>query len=83
MCVCFAFFQALPIRYDVSYAEKTETGLNLTSKAALLYDANSGTVVYEKNANAKLPIASMTKVASLMLIFEAIENGKLKVHCYR
>ncbi len=51
--------------------------LSITSKAGLLYDAKSGTVVYSKNSDARLPIASMTKLASLMLIFEAIDEGRL------
>ena len=49
--------------------------INVSSKSALLYDEKSGTVIYEKNGDKRLPIASMTKLASLVVIFEEIEKG--------
>lgn len=52
-----------------------EETFNITSKSALLYDAKSGTVIYEKNSDKRLPIASMTKLASLLIIFEEMEKG--------
>lgn len=47
------------------------------AKAALLLDRDSGTVLYEKNANEKLPPASMTKIMTLLLIMEALESESL------
>ncbi len=46
-------------------------------KALCLMDANSGEVAYEKDANKKLPVASMTKIMTLCVIFDEIESGKL------
>jgi len=59
-----------------SSAEKN-TEFSITSKAGLLYDARSGTIIFSKNSDQRLPIASMTKLAALMLVFEAIEDGRL------
>ena len=50
----------------------------ISAKSALLIEYNSGKVIYEKNSNERLPIASMTKLASLSLIFDAINKGAIK-----
>ncbi len=44
--------------------------LNQNNKAAILYDTQSGTVLYAKNADAKLPIASITKVMTALVILQ-------------
>ena len=56
-----------------------ENDLMIESKACLLYDAGSGTIIKSKNENEKLPIASMTKIAALLVVFDAIEKGKINV----
>ncbi len=55
----------------------TAPSLELPCKAAILIDQQSGTVLYEKNPNEQLPIASITKVMTLLLTFEAIHSGKI------
>ncbi len=57
---------------------KAEDSLNLDSESAILIDEVSGKVLYEKNPDAKLPMASMTKIMSMLLIMEKIESGALK-----
>lgn len=57
---------------------KAEDSLNLSSESAILMDAESGKILYEKNIDEKLPMASMTKIMSMLLIMENIENGSLK-----
>ena len=54
--------------------------LNLASnaKSAILIEASTGEVLYSKNANQRFAPASMTKIMSLILIMENIENGNLK-----
>ncbi|MHA0855518.1 D-alanyl-D-alanine carboxypeptidase family protein [Paenibacillus sp. CMAA1364] len=47
--------------------------------SAILMDADTGTIIYEKNSHAKLPPASITKVMTLLLIMESIDEGKLKL----
>nr|WP_245600077.1 D-alanyl-D-alanine carboxypeptidase family protein [Paenibacillus harenae] len=46
--------------------------------SAILMDADSGTVIYEKNSHDKLPPASITKIMTLLLIMEALDDGKIK-----
>ncbi len=48
-------------------------------RAALLMEASSGKLLYEKNIDEKLPIASVTKVMTLLLVMEALDNGSLKL----
>jgi D-alanyl-D-alanine carboxypeptidase (penicillin-binding protein 5/6) len=52
--------------------------LEVAGKSALLMDAATGTVLYEKNAHEKLAPASVTKVMTLLLIMEAIDSGKIQ-----
>lgn len=49
------------------------------AKSAILIEAKTGKVLYEKNADAGLAPASMTKMMTLLLTMEAIENGKIKL----
>lgn len=53
--------------------------LNLAenAKSAILIEASTGTIIYEKNSHEKLAPASMTKMMSMLLIVESIEDGKL------
>lgn len=57
---------------------KAEDSLQLDSESAILIDEVSGKVLYEKNPDTKLPMASMTKIMSMLLIMENIESGNLK-----
>jgi D-alanyl-D-alanine carboxypeptidase (penicillin-binding protein 5/6) len=53
--------------------------ISILSKSALLMDFNSGTVLYAQNENDKLPIASMTKIMTLLITFENLEKGVIKL----
>ncbi len=57
----------------------TEAQLELTSPSAVLIEGSTGTVIYEKNKDDKLKPASVTKVMTLLLIFEALDSGKIKL----
>lgn len=57
--------------------EEASKTLELKAKAAILIDANTGTVMFEKNSHEELPLASVTKVMSMLLIMEAIDSGKV------
>jgi len=50
---------------------------DLQAEAAILYDLETGTLLYEKNADAEIPPASMTKLMSLHLAYREIESGRL------
>lgn len=50
---------------------------DVDAKSAVLVDASTGTVIYEKNAHEQLPPASVTKIMTMLLVMEAIESGKI------
>ena len=52
----------------------TKDELNLDCESAILIEQNSGQVLYEKNCHEQLRPASVTKLMSILLIFEALEN---------
>lgn len=58
-------------------ASKTDSDLQITSKAAVLIEPYGMQVLYEKNANKKLFPASMTKIVTLKLVLDAIENKQI------
>lgn len=62
------------------YAAPSPVGITppppVTAKAAILIDAGSGKVLWEKNAQERLPMASVTKLMTLVLAFRAIQHGK-------
>lgn len=60
------------------FANTKEAKLDIVSKSAVLMDASTGKVLYEKNSHEKLPPASVTKVMTLLLVCEALEDGKIK-----
>ena len=59
--------------------EQKKADLNLDVKGAVLIDADTGTVIYEQNAHKELPPASVTKVMTMLLVLEAIDDGKAKL----
>ena len=67
---CFCSVPAVTINANAS-----EKSLKISANAAYLIDYHSGQVVYEKNADERLAIASMTKLASLAVIFDYLKNG--------
>ena len=48
------------------------------AKSGILIEANSGKIIYEKNINDELSVASMTKMVAQIIILEEIEKGKIK-----
>ena len=51
--------------------------LNLNAKSALLMDVATGTVLYEKECHERLAPASVTKVMTMLLIMEALDDGRI------
>ncbi len=56
---------------------ETSTDLGLQSKAAILMEATTGKILYENNADEVVSPASITKIMTLILIFDAINEGKI------
>lgn len=58
--------------------EKENTiALSLTAESALLMEATTGKIIYENNADVEKPPASVTKIMTMLLIFEDLANGKI------
>ena len=74
-----AFLLVLPVSADANTALPTsESESNsLPCASAILMDAATGRVLFEQNADAALPPASVTKIMTLLLIMEAAESGKI------
>ena len=53
-------------------------GIETQAKSLILVEGSTGKVLYELNADESLPPASVTKIMTLLLVFEAIEEGKLR-----
>ena len=70
--LCSLFFIFIPI-------VKGETDLAPTAKSAILIEKSTGKVLFEKNSKEKLPPASMTKLASMLIVMEEIDKGNLKL----
>lgn len=60
-------------------SEEKKGGMDLSAPSAILMEAESGTIIYEKDAHQSLPPASITKIMTLILIFDALDEGKLSL----
>lgn len=58
---------------------KAEEQMASNAKSAILIEASTGTILFEKSSNEKFAPASMTKMMSLLIIMENIDNGNLKM----
>jgi len=56
---------------------RAQTGFETRATAAYVIDLNSGTVLLDKNSDEPLPPASMSKLMTLTMLFEAIEDGRM------
>lgn len=74
--VVFAINYAKPV---VSFASATQSDDKYSAKSLYLMDYNSGQVLYEKNANDKIPVASIVKLMTILLTCENIENKNLSL----
>lgn len=98
LCLALVLFSVLrayaeaetPAAATAETAESVKSGIvpagveefDVPCAAAILVDEDSGTVLYEKNADEQRPIASITKVMTLLLTFQALEAGKISVEDY-
>ena len=55
------------------------TGITLASPSAILMEASTGTILFEKNPDEIRSPASITKIMTLLLTFEALEKGRIKL----
>ncbi|MDF4141603.1 serine hydrolase [Lactobacillus kefiranofaciens] len=67
---------SLPVSADAANSYQADQ-VNLAVKSAIAIDSDSGQILYAKNADKTLPIASMTKLATVYLTLNAIKNKKI------
>lgn len=79
LVLCLSFTSVVYGNQPETVATAAVTNLSLTAKSAVVMEANSGTLIYEKDKDKELPPASVTKVMSLLLIFQEIDSGRLKL----
>lgn len=72
ICVCFM------MQSVVVFAEGN-TDLGLNAKSAILMEESTGNILYESNPDERVPIASVTKVMTMLLIMEAVDSGKISL----
>ena len=85
LCVllCSQTCYAMSMDDVVSMEEETtaDSGseVELSAETAILMEAETGTVLFEQDADKELPPASVTKVMTLLLIFDALKEGKISL----
>lgn len=72
ICVCF-------MMHSVVVFAEGNTDLGLNAKSAILMEETTGNILYESNPDERLPIASVTKVMTMLLIMEAVDSGKISL----
>ncbi len=69
LCMTLILGNVLPVR----------AATEITAPSAILLEASTGQVIYEKNATERRSPASITKIMTLLLIFEALSEGKVSL----
>ena len=59
--------------------QTSDTAVEVTAPSAILMEMTTGTVLYEKDADTARPPASVTKVMTILLIFDALAEGKIQL----
>lgn len=84
MLMLICGFTCLSFSHVVNYckAEEVSSDIRIKAKSAYMMDYNTHTEIISQNADDKLPIASMTKLATLAVIFDEINSGRLFLDDY-
>lgn len=69
----------LPISNIAKAAEEKGSMDNIEARSALLMEPISGKILYEKNIDEQFAPASVTKIMTMLLAMEAVDNGKMKL----
>ena len=64
-------------KYGAEYSTSTIDNFKINAKSALLMEANTGKILFSQNENEKASPASVTKIMTLLLVMEAIEDGRI------
>ena len=78
-CIIFILSFTMLCTLTVIPVHAEEDPLDIDAVSAVLMEASSGKIFYEKNADAPLPPASVTKIMTLLLVMEAVDEGKVSM----
>ena len=81
LCLTAIFFVPSPVISSARAAnpDATAASVQVTAKSAVLIDGDTGTILFEKDKDKELVPASITKIMTLTLIFDAIDRGKISL----
>lgn len=77
----FMFVLCFLLSVQMVYAEEPEekNEIEIRAPSAILMESSTGTILYEKDSESRRPPASVTKIMTLLLTFEALESGKIQL----
>ncbi|MCP1335767.1 D-alanyl-D-alanine carboxypeptidase family protein [Futiania mangrovi] len=70
---------ALLALFAGTLSARAQVAFETQAREAILIDAQTGTILFEKNADTPMPPASMSKLMTTFMVFEAIKEGRLKL----
>lgn len=74
LTLLFCFFSTVPL-----WADETQNNFSIDAKAAIAVDADSGKIFYAQDSTTPMPIASITKVLSVYVVYDKIKNEELNL----
>ena len=79
LCVLFCVQPVCAEEINQTATNEEADGLAISAPSALLMEMSTGQVIYEKEADVKRAPASVTKVMTMLLIFDALNDGKIEL----
>lgn len=79
LCVLIGISGILPATTLAAAAQEHTEALSVAAPSVILLESSTGQVIYEKDADSKRSPASITKIMTLLLTFEQLEAGKIKL----
>ena len=78
LSVCASATEVTPPKQEAGESAEQMANLQLQSESAVLMEASTGRIIYEKNMTEEKSPARITKIMTMLLIFEELEKGTLK-----
>lgn len=75
--VLFVIFSVMMLIFSQPFSVQAENGFDIEAESAILVDAETGKILFQKNKDIALPPASMTKMMTEYLVWDAIESGEI------
>lgn len=78
LSVFLSVIMVFPLGMPAVFAEENPQ-MALSAKSAILIEPSTGQILFEQNAHDRLPPASVTKIMTMLLVMEALDNGQCKL----